>query len=61
MLILFIDLAQARNMLELTGFPAALTYQQVLKCKFNKADKVEFWFSQIKKCPFVTLFYAKFY
>ena len=62
MLILFIDLAQVRNMLKLRGGGGgpALTHQQVLAQILIKMI-TEFWFSLIQKCPFVTFFYAKIY
>ncbi len=52
MLILFIDLAQAGR----SSADASASFST----NFNKADNVEFWFSQIQKCPFVTFFMQNF-
>ena len=55
MLILFIDLAEACNMLELIkGGHSSADSSAGFSANFNKADNVEFWFSQIPK--YVPLF-----
>ncbi len=56
MLILFIDLVHACNMLELRGGGSSADASASFSANFNKADNVEFWFSQIQKCTFVTFF-----
>ena len=63
MLNLFIDLAQACNMLELRGcvchFSSESDASASFSANFNKADNVEFWFSQIQKMSLCQTFLCK--